>query len=153
MKAVIQIISKDKPGVLNRVTALLRRKRFNIIGITAGPILKPKMARFAITIDDTEKRIKTIMSQIAKLIEVISVKNMMWEKAIMREIMLVEFKKISSLPKEIEKFETKIIGETDQGTILEVVGSPEEINDFIEKFKGHGMLKIARSGITSLKLN
>ena len=151
MKAVIQIISEDRPGVLNRVTALLRRKRFNIIGITAGPVLRPNTSRFAITLDDTEERIATIMKQIYKLVEVISVKNMVAEGAIMREMLLAEFEKMYEMPEDMKEFKAEIIGEDEGRTLVEVVGSPEEIDKFINKFRDKGMNRIARSGITSLK--
>lgn len=153
MKAVIQIISEDRPGVLNRVTALLRRKRFNIVGITAGPVLTKNTSRFAITIDDTEERIATIIKQIYKLVEVISVKNMVAEGAIMREMMLVEFEKMPQMLQDMDKFKAEIIGSDNTRTLVEVIGSPEEIEDFIERFRKKGMKRIARSGITSHHLN
>ncbi len=76
---------------------------------------------------------------------------MVAEGAIMREMLLAEFEKMYEMPEDMKEFKAEIIGEDEGRTLVEVVGSPEEIDKFINKFRDKGMNRIARSGITSLK--
>jgi acetolactate synthase-1/3 small subunit len=150
MKHTILLLSEDKPGVLNRVTSLLRRKRFNIVGITAGPTLQPNMSRFAITIDDTEERTVKIIKQIEKLIEVVEVVEVKKEESIMSEMLLAKFPNKEDL---FEKLSScKQIAKSDLETIVGFIGTPDEVDLFIEKSKPLGLLEISRSGITILPL-
>jgi len=150
MRSTILLLSEDKPGVLNRVTSLLRRKRFNIVGITAGPTLEPNMSRFAITIDDTEERTAKIIKQIERLIEVVEVVEVSQDKSIMSEMLLAKFKNSKNLFNHLPNCK-QLVQSVDE-IIVGFIGTPDEVDLFIEKSKPLGLLEISRSGITTLPL-
>ena len=52
---------ENKPGVLNRVASLFRRRAFNIDSLTVGRTEKPEVSRMTITVDadrDQARRIE-----------------------------------------------------------------------------------------------
>ncbi|EKD63642.1 MAG: hypothetical protein ACD_51C00240G0005 [uncultured bacterium] len=150
MRSTILLLSEDKPGVLNRVTSLLRRKRFNIVGITAGPTLEPNMSRFAITIDDTEERTAKIIKQIDRLIEVVEVVEIARDKSIMSEMLLAKFRSKEGMLDKLPR--CKELYKANDEIIVGFIGTPDEVDLFIEKSKPLGLIEISRSGITTLPL-
>lgn len=150
MKHTILLLSEDKPGVLNRVTSLLRRKRINIVGITAGPTLEKNMSRFAITIDDTNERTERIIKQMEKLIEVVEVKEVSEKSSIMSEMLLAKFNSKKDLSKFLPR--CKELSMSCDKTIIGFIGTPDEVDSFIEKSRPLGLKEISRSGITILPI-
>ena len=75
MKQTLILFMQDEPGVLNRISSLVRRRNFNIESIVAGRTEKEGITRMTLVVNepDINKR-KTIINKFPfKVIQIISI--------------------------------------------------------------------------------
>ena len=73
MKATLVALVENKPGVLNRVASLFRRRNFNVDSLTVGRTHSSHMSRMTIAVDSTRADAKRIAANLLKLINGIDV--------------------------------------------------------------------------------
>lgn len=152
---IISVLVENKPGVLHGVANLFRRRNFNIESITVGPSEHRDMARMTITVREDEKTLEQVVKQLAKLIDVLKVEELEPGHFVMRELALV---KVSSpTPKErsdiincVEVFRGRIIDVSTDSLTVEITGTPDKIDAFLNLMKATGVIELARTGITAL---
>jgi len=76
MKHVLVARVENKPGVLNRVASLFRRRNFNIISLTVGETEDPAVSRMTIVVDASKTDASMVQRNLLKLINVIDVEDL-----------------------------------------------------------------------------
>src|SRR5210317_1235764 len=66
---------EDKPGVLNRVAGLFRRRNFNIESLAVGHSETPGISRMTFVVDADARELRQVQTQLSKLINVTEVTN------------------------------------------------------------------------------
>ena len=91
MKQTLITLVEDKPGVLNRVASLFRRRNFNIESLSVGKSETPGVSRMTIVANepDSHKR-GNLYFNLLKLVNVIAVKDVSSLPCISRETILVK---------------------------------------------------------------
>ena len=69
----ITIVAENKPGVLNRVTGLLTRRKINIMRLDAHETEKPEISHITINAHVDPHIIDTLVKQIDRIIEVTAI--------------------------------------------------------------------------------
>jgi acetolactate synthase-1/3 small subunit len=146
---------EHKPGVLYRISNLIRRKSFNIESIAVGPAETPGLARMTFTMFSDYSRFDQVMKNIDKLIDIRSVEPLEERDATVRELALVKFSpgapatrpEIMAL---IETFRANIIDMSPDTLTVEISGDTDKINAFIDLAKNFGLKKVARTGAVAL---
>jgi len=151
---VISVLVENKPGVLHLIANLFRRRNFNIESITVGPTEKAEVARMTITVNEDEKTIDQVVKQVAKQIDVLKVEELSGG-FVMRELSLIKVnvndaKERSDIINFVEVFRGRIIDVSQDSLTIEITGTPEKINAFLNLMKTFGILELARTGITAL---
>ncbi len=151
---VISVLVENKPGVLHLIANLFRRRNFNIESITVGPTEKAEVARMTITVNEDEKTIDQVVKQVAKQIDVLKVEELSGG-FVMRELSLIKVrvndaKERSDIINFVEVFRGRIIDVSQDSLTVEITGTPEKINAFLNLMKTFGILELARTGITAL---
>jgi acetolactate synthase I/III small subunit len=151
---VISVLVENKPGVLHLIANLFRRRNFNIESITVGPTEKSEVARMTITVNEDEKTIDQVVKQVAKQIDVLKVEELSGG-FVMRELSLIKVKvndakERSDIINFVEVFRGRIIDVSQDSLTIEITGTPEKINAFLNLMKTFGILELARTGITAL---
>jgi acetolactate synthase-1/3 small subunit len=146
---------EDKPGVLYRITNLIRRKSFNIKSIAAGPSETLGLTRITFTMVSDYNRFDQVMKNIDGLIDVRSVEPMDMRNAAVRELALVKLSPgaPSTRPEiihYIETFRGNIVDVSPDTLTVEVSGDPDKINAFIKLAKNYGLTQVARTGSVAL---
>ena len=152
---VIAIIVEHKPGVLFKVSNLFRRRCFNIESISAGTTKRKDLERITITLNGDDALVDQVIKQLNKLVEVIKVSVLDPNHTVAREIALI---KISVATDQIQSkilsyteiFKGHVVDVSYDSVILEITGSTEKINAFIDLMKPLGIKEIARTGVTAL---
>lgn len=152
--SVISVLVENKPGVLHLIANLFRRRNFNIESITVGPTETPEVARMTITVNEDEKTIDQVVKQVAKQIDVLKVEELRGG-FVMRELSLIKVKvndakERSDIINFVEVFRGRIIDVSQDSLTIEITGTPEKINAFLNLMKTFGILELARTGITAL---
>jgi len=152
---VISILVENKPGVLHTIANLFRRRNFNIESITVGPTQEPDTSRMTITINGDEKTIDQVVKQVAKQIDVLKVSELEPGHFVMRELALIKVnvpnsKERSDIINCVDVFRCRIIDVSTDSLTVEITGTPDKIDAFLNLMKSYGVLELARTGITAL---
>ncbi|MEE9585971.1 MAG: acetolactate synthase small subunit [Nitrososphaerales archaeon] len=153
---ILSIIVENKPGVLFRAANMFRRRGFNIDSISVGEIEQEDLSRMTITIHGDEDVAEQIVKQVSKLIDVIKVQVLDQEETVQRELALIKIqvsdsRALSELTNYSEIFRNRIIDISRDSLMVEVTGTPDKIDAFIELVSGYGIKEMARTGITALQ--
>jgi acetolactate synthase I/III small subunit len=152
---VISVLVENKPGVLHLIANLFRRRNFNIESITVGPTEQPHLARMTITVNEDEKTIDQVVKQVAKQIDVLKVSELESGNFVMRELSLIKVKVKDSKERSdiinfVDVFRGRIIDVSADSLTVEITGTPDKIDAFLNLMKSFGILELARTGITAL---
>ena len=80
----------DKPGVLNRVASLFRRRAFNIDSLTVGHTETPGVSRMTIVSDVDPLNARRVEANIYKLVDVLRVDDITDEPSVERELAMIK---------------------------------------------------------------
>lgn len=153
--SVIAALVEHKPGVLFKVSNLFRRRGFNIENITVGPIETSDLARMTITVKGDEATRDQVVKQLRKLIEVVHVEVLNPESLVQRELALIKVKVDSpETRREIMDytsiFRGRVVDVSPESMIVEITGTPDKMDAFINLMLKYGIIEIARTGVTAL---
>jgi acetolactate synthase I/III small subunit len=152
---IISVLVENKPGVLHNIANLFRRRNFNIESITVGPTEKKDLARMTITTNGDEKTVEQVVKQLAKLIDVIRVEELDMGNAVIRELSLIKIhvpttKERSDIINCVDVFRGRIIDVSTDSLTVEITGTPDKLDAFLNLMKSYGILELARTGLTAL---
>jgi len=149
-KHTLVALVEDKPGVLNRVASLFRRRGFNIESIAVGHSELPKISRMTIVVDGTNTSVEQVRKQLDKVVDVVKVSDITGDDIVVRELALIKVKATSSNRSEIMQvvdiFRANIVDVASDSIIIEVTGDEEKINSLFSLLRGFGIKEVARTG-------
>ena len=100
-KHTIVALVENKPGVLNHMASLFRRRGFNIESIAVGHSELPHLSRMTITIDGTTTMVEQVRKQLDKVVDVVKVVDITSDDMTARELALIKVKTTSTTRSEI----------------------------------------------------
>lgn len=154
MKHTLVALVEDKPGVLNRVASLFRRRAFNIESLTVGHTDQPHISRMTIVIDSDTTSAHLVESNLAKLVNVLDVQDVTALDAIARDLALIKVRADAAGRSEIaqlaEIFRAKIVDVGTDSVVVEVTGDEGKIDGLVELLRPKGILEMVRTGRVSM---
>ncbi len=152
---VIVTLVEDRPGVLFKVTSLIRRRNFNIATITVGSTEHEGISRMTFTIYGQEDELRQVVYQLDKLVEVISIVAMKPEEMVIRELALVKIMMPNNglqteVMEMVNRYRGHVVDMTPRTITVELVETPERIDSFIREIGKINIIEIARTGITAV---
>lgn len=151
MKQTLIATVEDKPGVLNRVASLFRRRNFNIESLAVGHSETPGVSRMTIVTDEYENlRRNVIRANLLKLINIIDVQDVTDQPCVVREVALIKVNADATQRGQImdltEVYRARIVDVGTETLIIEITGESEKIGSIIEVLEPFGILEIMRTG-------
>jgi acetolactate synthase-1/3 small subunit len=150
MKHTLVALVQDKPGVLNRVASLFRRRNFNIESLTVGHTDQPQVSRMTIVIDSDMTSAHLVEANLAKLVNLIDVQDVTGMETIVRDLALVKVRADAAGRAEIaqlaEIFRAKIVDVAADSVVVEVTGDEDKVDGLIELLRPKGILEMVRTG-------
>jgi len=141
---------EDKPGVLNRVASLFRRRAFNIESIAVGHSEVPHLSRMTIVVDGTTTSVEQVRKQLDKVIDVVKVTDISDEEMIARELALIKVKSTATTRSEIieiaDIFRANIVDVAADSLTIETTGDEDKIDSLYNLLRGFGIKEFARTG-------
>jgi len=129
---------EDRPGVLNRVASLFRRRGFNIISLAVGHSETPGVSRMTVVVQTDAGGAQRIEAHLYKLIHVI------------RDLALI---KVSadrehrpSLMQLAEVFGARVVDVGPESIVIEMAGSEAKIDGLLDVLRPYGVLEMVRTG-------
>ena len=151
MKQTLIALVEDKPGVLNRVASLFRRRNFNIESLTVGHSEIPGVSRMTIVTDEEETlRRNVVRTNLLKMINVIDVQDVTDAPCVVRETALIKVTADATQRGQVlntaEAYRARIVDVATETMIVEVTGEPDKIESLVSVLEPFGILEIMRTG-------
>lgn len=148
----ICIFTENTIGLLNRITIIFTRRRINIESLTVSETERKGISRFTIVIKhDSREFVEKLVRQIRKIVEVLAVFGYLNEDIVYNEIALFKIEtSLGTQPLDVETINKKYKAWVKYWgldfVVIEKTGSEDEIFEFFEYVKPHGILEFVRSG-------
>jgi acetolactate synthase I/III small subunit len=147
---VLVAIVLNKPGVLNRVSSLMRARNFNIDSLAVSHTDQPDVSRMTITLHGDDVAVEQAAKQLYRLIDVLKVQDVTSEPTIEHELALVKVRAGESNRAEIlrlvELSKGRVIDVATESIVAEVTGSESEVDAFVALVRGYGIKELVRTG-------
>ncbi len=149
-KHTIVALVEDRPGVLNRVASLFRRRGFNIESIAVGRSEIPHLSRMTIVVDGATTMVEQVRKQLDKVIDIVRVSDITGDDLVARELALIKVKATSSTRSEIMQivdiFRANIVDVGTDSVTVEVTGDEDKVDSLYNLLRGFGIKELARTG-------
>jgi acetolactate synthase I/III small subunit len=149
-KHTLVALVEDRPGVLNRIASLFRRRGFNIESIAVGQSEIPNMSRVTIVVDGATTMVEQVRKQLDKVIDVVKVSDITSDALVARELALIKVKTTPATRSEIiqvvDIFRANIVDVAPESVIVEVTGDEDKVESLFNLLGGFGIKEIARAG-------
>jgi acetolactate synthase-1/3 small subunit len=141
---------EDQPGVLTRVTSLIRRRGFNIESLTVGHTERAGVSRMTIVMDSDERAVPRIEANLYKLVNVIRVENITPQPVVFRDLAMIKVaaKEASrgAIMQLVDVFRARVVDVSPESLIIEITGTEDKIDGLVEMLRPYGVLEMARTG-------
>jgi acetolactate synthase-1/3 small subunit len=153
-KHTLVALVEDKPGVLNRVASLFRRRSFNIKSLAVGGSEHPGLSRMTTVVVGDSAQVEQVRKQLEKLINVVKVSDITEEEMVARELALIKVKTTTSTRSEIMQivgiFRANIVDVAPGSLTVEVTGDEDKLNSLLGLLRDFGVKEVARTGKIAL---
>ena len=150
MQHTMIVLVENKPGVLNRVASLFRRRNFNIESLNVGRTENPAVSRMTIVMDSEALEARKVEANLYKLVNIIDVQDVTNQPVVARDLALIKVKASPEGRAEIANlaaiFRAKIIDVAPESVIVESTGTEDKIESLLELLKPIGILEMVRTG-------
>jgi acetolactate synthase-1/3 small subunit len=146
---------EDKPGVLNRVSSLFRRRNFNIESLTVGRTAEAGVSRMTIVIDSDQASAQRVAAYLSKLVDVLQVEELESGAAVQRDLALVKVTVAghdrAALLRVVDETRAHIVDTGEQSMTLEITGEPPHVDAVIGRLKPLGIVEMVRTGQVAMR--
>jgi len=155
-KSVVCLIVDNQPNVLARISSLIGRRNFNISTITASETNTPGITRITVVVNSDDKNVlNQVVAQTEKLEVVRKAYLLDMSSTLYRELLLVKIKteehERSAIREIVEIYRAKIIDLSKSSMIIELTGSPEKIDGFMDMMDCYEIAEVCRTGVTGIE--
>lgn len=144
----------DRPGVLNKVSMLIRKKMYNVDTLTVCSSRIDGISRMTITLrEDDERKVIQVIKQLEKFTEVISAKELDTDHSYWREVAIIKLEVDAEHIKDFQgRYNFEVLDQKSEDLyILQVAGSTRQIDTFLDEIGREYIIEIARTGVTALE--
>ena len=150
----ITALVEDKPGVLNRVASMFRRRGFNISSLAVGNSEIPNLSRMTFVVEGDSRTVEQVTKNLHKLIDVIKVSDISDDNAVARELALIRVRTTSQTRSDVmqivDLFRANVIDVANDSLIVEVVGDEEKVDALQNLLSPYGVIEVMRTGIVAM---
>ena len=144
----------DRPGVLNKVSMLIRKKMYNVDTLTVCSSRVPGISRMTITLqEDDIAKVTQVIKQLEKFTEVISAKELDTQKSYWREAAIVKLEvDREHLTAFNGRYNFEILEKKGKDVqIVQIAGSTIQIDTFLDEVGRENIIEIARTGVAAME--
>lgn len=149
MRQTLIATVENRPGVLNRVASLFRRRNFNINSLNVGRTELPDVSRMTIVVDSRDTEARKVEANLYKLVNVIDVQDVTNRPAVLTELALIKLEVPPPQRGEVVSlaniFNAHVVDVGPDTLIVQLVDSEERVDSLIELLRPC-ILEIVRTG-------
>ncbi len=154
-KQILVALVENRPGVLNRVVSLFRRRSFNVDSLTVGRTHKKHMSRMTIVVDGHRVNAKRMAANLFKLINVIDVATVSEEPHVTRDLALIKVRADDADSRNrltiiCEHYPARIVDIGPEVAILEITAQEDIVEALIHELEPLGIVEMVRTGVVAM---
>lgn len=153
-RRIISVLIENEAGALSRLVGLFSQRGYNIETLNVAPTEDETLSRLTLTTHGDEHKIEQITKQLNKLIEVVKVVDLSEGSHIERELMLIKLKALGAARAEIKRtadiFRAAIVDVTPTTYTIQIAGTADKLDGFIEALSENTILEVVRSGVSGI---
>lgn len=155
MRHIISMLMENESGALSRVAGLFSARGYNIESLSVAPTEDGSLSRMTIVTTGSDQVIEQITKQLNKLVDVVKLADITEGQHIERELMLIKINVAESeIREEVKRladiFRGRIIDVSDSTYIIELTGTGEKLDAFIESIGENKIIETVRSGVSGI---
>lgn len=154
MRHILSILIENEPGALSRVVGLFSARGYNIDALSVAPTEDPSLSRLSVVTTGSPSQMEQMTKQLNKLIEVVKVTDLTESRYVERELMLVKVRAVGKDRDEMlrmaEIYRGSIVDVTDKTYTIEVTGTTDKLNTFLESIQSSLILETVRTGASGI---
>ena len=154
MRRAILAFMHDRPGVLNKVSMLIRKKMYNVDTLTVCSSRVEGISRMTITLrEDDIAKVTQVIKQLEKFTEIISAKELDTDKSYWREVAIIKLEVNSDHLKAFKRrYNFEVLDKKSKDIqIIQVAGSTIKIDTFLDEVGREHIIEIARTGVAAME--
>jgi len=140
----------NKPGVLNRVSSLFRRRAFNIESLTVGHTETAGVSRMTVVVDTDDYGARRLEAHLYKLVPVLRVDNITTAPSIARDLALVKVGATGDARTQVmqlvDVYRARIVDVSPESLVIETTGTEDKIDSLLEVLRPYGVIEMVRTG-------
>jgi acetolactate synthase I/III small subunit len=140
----------NKPGVLNRVASLFRRRAFNIESLTVGRTEQPGVSRMTVVVDTDAYGARRLEANLYKLVPVRRVDDISAAPAIVRDLALIKVASAGEarthVMQLVDVYRARVVDVSPESLIIEATGTEDKIDSLLEVLRPFGVIEMVRTG-------
>ena len=153
-KHTITALVEDKPGVLNRISNMFRRRGFNIASLAVGRSEIPNLSRMTFVVEGDDAVVEQVTKHLHKLIDVVKVSDMSNENTVTRELSLIRVRANvqtrSEIMQMVDIFRANIVDVAPDSLIIEVTGDEDKVDSLQDLLRSFGVVEVMRTGTIAM---
>ncbi|MFV0366138.1 MAG: acetolactate synthase small subunit [Mangrovibacterium sp.] len=152
---IITVYSENNIGLLNRLTINFTRRKMNIDSITASQSAISGVSKFTIVLSETEERVKKVVMQIEKMVDVLKAFYHTTDQVVYQELALYKVSTESiydsdQIERLVRESGARILEITREFTVIEKTGHKDETQRLFEDLVQFGVLQFIRTGCIAI---
>jgi len=145
---------ENVPGVLNRITSLVRRRGYNIESLAVGRTEAPDVSRVTIVLPADDDAARRIAANLYKLVNVLRVEDTWRRPTVVRELALIKVRADVASRAHVmqlcEVFRARVIDVAPEALICELTGARDKIDGLVHVLAPYGVVELARTGALAM---
>lgn len=154
MRHILSILMENESGAMSRVVGLFSARNYNIDSLSVAPTEDETLSRMTIVTNDDNDVIEQITKQLNKLVEVVKVVDLNDSRYVERELMLVKIRAVGKDRDEVlrltEIYRANVVDVSDKTYTIEVTGTSEKLDSFLENLPKGLILETVRTGASGI---
>ncbi|MEW5250849.1 acetolactate synthase small subunit [Microbulbifer sp. 2201CG32-9] len=154
MRRIVSVLMENEPGALSRVVGLFSQRGYNIESLTVAPTEDATLSRLTLVTIGNDHKIEQVTKNLNKLIDVVKLVDLTEGSHIERELLLVKVRAAGAQREEIKRsvdiFRGQIVDVTSSIYTVQVVGTEEKLDAFLQALGQHSIMEVVRSGVSGI---
>jgi len=148
------MLLENESGALSRVAGLFSARGYNIESLTVAPTEDATLSRLTLVTSGSEDVIEQITKQLNKLVDVVKLVDLTEGPHIERELLIIKVNANGSMRDEVKRlvdiFRGRIIDVTEMTYTIELTGTSDKLDAFVQAVRGAGIVEVVRSGVSGI---
>ncbi|QEY26743.1 acetolactate synthase small subunit [Neisseria zalophi] len=154
MRHILSILMENESGAMSRVVGLFSARDYNIDSLAVAATEDKTLSRMTIVTHGDDTVLEQITKQLNKLVEVVKVVDLNESRFVERELMLVKVRAVGKDRDEFlrlaEIYRGRVVDVTDKTYTIEVTGSSDKLDSFLETLGKTSILETVRTGAAGI---